>query len=98
MHKIEPLFSIPLYSTKLDRELTPHENTFVSKQTSKVVKNRGGNYMSFDNNVLDNHELQQLKNFFLKHINNYFDQIVKTNNKITPFITQSWLNYNNKNT
>jgi|TARA_R100001460_G_scaffold14654_4_gene32717 uncharacterized protein (TIGR02466 family) len=98
MHKIEPLFSIPLYSAMLDRNLTEQENVFVAQQTGNVVKNRGGNYMSFNNNILESKELEELHGFFLEHINNYFNQIVNTNNKITPYITQSWLNYNNKNT
>ena len=97
-HKIEPLFSVPLYSSKLKRKLTQNENNFILNHNSKVVKNRGGNYMSYDNKILDNDNLKELKEFFYKHINNYFDKIVQTNNKITPYITQSWLNYNNKNT
>ena len=97
-YKIEPLFSVPLYSSKLKRKLTQNENNFILNHNSKVVKNRGGNYMSYDNKILDNDNLKELKEFFYKHINNYFDKIVQTNNKITPYITQSWLNYNNKNT
>ena len=97
-HKIEPLFSIPLYSSKLKRELTKQENDFIFNHTSKVVQNRGGNYMTYDNKILNNENLKELKEFFLTHINNYFDKIIQTNNKITPYITQSWLNYNNKNT
>ena len=97
-HKIEPLFSIPLYSSKLKRELTQNENDFILNQSSNVVKNSGGNYRSFDNKVLENKTLEELKQFFIRHINNYFDKIIQTNNKITPYITTSWINYNTKNT
>jgi len=77
MHKIEPLFSIPLYSAMLDRNLTEQENVFVAQQTGNVVKNRGGNYMSFNNNILESKELEELHGFFLEHINNYFTIIIK---------------------
>ena len=82
-HKIEPLFSIPLYSSKLKRELNKQENDFIFNHTSKVVQNRGGNYMSYDNKILNNENLKELKEFFLTHINNYFDKIIQTNNSFS---------------
>jgi uncharacterized protein (TIGR02466 family) len=96
-YKIEPLFSIPLYSSSLQRELTKEEKYFVSEVRHKTLISQGGNYLSKDNNILKNKELKNLKTFFDKHINNYFDKIIQTNNEATPYITQSWLNYNVKN-
>lgn len=96
-YKIEPLFATPLYCTGLQREITKDEKNFIYENAKKVVKNRGNNYQSSDNYILENQQLQNLKKFFNVHINNYFSEVLQTQNKEIPYITQSWINYNNIN-
>jgi len=89
---IHQLFPEPIYFSKLDRALSQGELRTINKYKEKTYKNEG-NITSNDNYVLENKTLKNLKKDLNKKVLDYFDKVVCTNNPITPYITQSWINY-----
>jgi len=90
--EIFSIFPEPLYRVKLKRNFSEDEMLFFYKQKNTVLKNEG-NLTSIDNYVLKNNQLDNLHNNLIEIVNDYFDKIIQTKNVITPYITQSWLNY-----
>ena len=93
---IHKLFPEPVYFSKLERALTKEELKTINKYKKKTYKN-AGNITSKNNTVLENKTLQNLKKDLNKKIINYFNEVVCTSNSITPYITQSWINYTETN-
>ena len=93
---IHQLFPEPIDSSKLNRILTKEELNTIDKYKKKTYQNEG-NITSKDNYVLENKKLKNLKKDLNKKVLNYFDKIICTDNPITPYITQSWLNYTENN-
>ena len=94
--KIDSIFPTPIYMSKLNRGLTKKEISFINKTKLKTVTNEG-NIHSKDTYILNNKEFKYLKEDLNLKIQDYFDKIISPVNKITPYITQSWLNYTEKN-
>jgi len=94
---IQPVFAYPLYLSTLERKLDKKENKFIEKQKEKAYKNEGGNTTSEDTFVLNNKDMKQLKNDLTDRVKDYFKKIVCTTDNVIPYITQSWLNFNNIN-
>ena len=90
--KINSLFPVPVYFSNLDRELTTKELSFINKTKLDVYKNEG-NTTSNDNYILNQKDFKNLKIELDLRIQDYFDKIICPANDITPYITQSWLNY-----
>jgi uncharacterized protein (TIGR02466 family) len=86
------IFPTPVYISKLDRELTSKELSFIDKAKLDVFKNEG-NTTSNDNYILNQKAFKNLKEDLDLRIQDYFDKIICPVNNITPYITQSWLNY-----
>ena len=93
---INSIFSTPIYFSKLDRELSSEELSFIDNTKPKTYKNEG-NITSNDNHILNNIEFKDLKENLDLRIQDYFDKVISPANNITPYITQSWLNYTEKN-
>jgi len=89
---IHQLFPEPISCSKLDRALTQGELRTINKYKKKTHKN-AGNTTSNEKNILENKTLKNLKKDLNKKVLDYFDKVVCTNNPITPYITQSWINY-----
>ena len=88
---IHQLFPEPLYFSNLERVLTQKELKILNEHEKKTYKN-AGNTTSNDNYVLEHKALKNLKKDIQTKVMDYFDKVVCTNN-ITPYITQSWINY-----
>jgi len=88
---IHQLFPEPLYFSKLERVLTQEELKILNEHKKKTKKN-AGNSRTNDNYVLEHKALKNLKKDLHTKVMDYFDKVVCTNN-ITPYITQSWINY-----
>jgi uncharacterized protein (TIGR02466 family) len=89
---IELLFPVPIMFNKLDREFTKTELDSVNKHC-KSTYNNYGNKTSNNNYILNEPEFKDLHDIVLNHINKYVEIIVKPKYEVTPYITQSWLNY-----
>lgn len=93
---INGIFPTPIYMSKLDRELTPLELKFVDKNKKDFYKN-DGNITSNNNYILNEKPFANIKKELNKRVQDYFNKIISPANKITPYITQSWLNYTETN-
>jgi|TARA_R100001244_G_scaffold3172_1_gene4532 uncharacterized protein (TIGR02466 family) len=93
---IHQLFPEPIYFATLERELTKGELKEINKQKTLTYKNVG-NITSKDTYVLNNKALKNLKKDLYTKVMDYFDKVICTDNSITPYITQSWLNYTKTN-
>jgi uncharacterized protein (TIGR02466 family) len=89
---INGIFPTPVYMSKLDRKLTPLELKFVDK-TKKNSHNNEGNITSNNNYILNEKPFANLKKDLELRVQDYFNKIICPANNITPYITQSWLNY-----
>jgi uncharacterized protein (TIGR02466 family) len=94
--KILGIFPTPVYISELNRPLTIEENSFIEK-TKLDVHNNEGNKTSNDNYILNNKAFKDIKQELNLRVQDYFDKIISTTNNITPYITQSWLNYTETN-
>ena len=93
---IHGIFPTPIYISKLDRELTNKELSFIDKTKLDVYKNEG-NTTSNDNYILNNKLFKDLKEDLDLRVKDYFEKVISPTDAITPYITQSWLNYTETN-
>ena len=93
---INGIFPTPIYISKLNRELFKEELLFIDNTKLDVYKNEG-NTTSIDNYILNHKAFKDLKTDLDLSVQDYFDKIICPSNNITPYITQSWLNYTEKN-
>ena len=93
---INGIFPIPVYISKLDRELTKKELSFVDKSKLDHYKN-DGNITSNDNYILNQKIFGSLKEDIYLRVEDYFKKVLSYTDVTTPYITQSWLNYTETN-
>ena len=93
---INGIFPTPIYISKIDRDITSKELLFIDK-TKLDTYNNEGNTTSNDNYILNSKAFKNLKEELDLKIQDYFDKIISPSNNITPYITQSWLNYTETN-
>jgi uncharacterized protein (TIGR02466 family) len=93
---INGIFPTPIYISKLNRELTPLELKFVDKNKKDFYKN-DGNITSNNNYIINEKPFANIKKELNLRVQDYFDKVISPANKITPYITQSWLNYTETN-
>tara|TARA_R110000772_G_scaffold13136_1_gene39232 strand:- start:716 stop:1369 length:654 start_codon:yes stop_codon:yes gene_type:complete len=93
--RIIGVFPTPVYISQLNRKLTSLELKFVEKNKKNFTKN-AGNTTSANNYILNEKPFKKLKKELGLRLNDYFQKIISSKNNITPFITQSWINYTEK--
>jgi uncharacterized protein (TIGR02466 family) len=93
---INGIFPTPIYMSKLDRELTKKELSFIDKSKLNFYRNEG-NITSNDNYILNQKVFGSLKEDLYLRVEDYFKKVLSTTDAVTPFITQSWLNYTETN-
>ena len=93
---INSIFPTPIYISKLNRELTNKELSFIDKTKNDCGKNEG-NITSNNNYILNNKEFKNLKEELDLRVQDYFQKVISPTDAITPYITQSWLNYTETN-
>jgi len=93
---VHELFPVPVYCSKLERALTKEELKTFDEYRKETYENEG-NRTSLNHHVLENKTLENLKKDLNKKIIDYFNKVVCTSNSVTPYITQSWLNYTEAN-
>ena len=94
--KIYPLFPQPVYLSKLERSLTKEELKTIAQYKEKT-KDNDGNNRTKDSYVLEHKTFKNLKKDLNKKIINYFNEIICPSNPLIPYITQSWINYTERN-
>jgi len=94
--EINSIFPAPIYISKLDRKLTVKELEFIDNTKFDIYKNEG-NSTSNDNYILNNKAFKVLKEDLDLRVKDYFEKVISPTNAITPYITQSWLNYTETN-
>jgi uncharacterized protein (TIGR02466 family) len=92
---IQNLFPTPIYTTKMDRGFTKQELQFVDNQKNKCTENLG-NINTKDNYILNRKEFKNIKKFIEQCCDDYLKKIISPKNNIKLYITQSWLNYTEK--
>ena len=93
---IENLFPTPIYMSNIDRTFTKQELQFVTEQKKHCVDNKG-NINTKDNYILSRKEFKNIKKFLDTTCKDYLEKIISPKNNIELYITQSWLNYTEKN-
>jgi uncharacterized protein (TIGR02466 family) len=93
---INGIFPTPIYISKVDKKLTPLELKFVDKNKKDHYKN-DGNITSNNNYILNEKPFANIKKELDLRVQDYFDKVISPANNITPYITQSWLNYTETN-
>ena len=88
--KIENLFPTPVAMFSLGRELTEEEASFVANQTTH---DNVGNTTSDNRTVLKAHAMTSIREFVEESLIEYFKTIHNPKHEVSPYITQSWLNY-----
>jgi len=94
--QINSIFPIPVYMSKLDRDLTKKELSFIDKSKLDFYKNEG-NITSNDNYILNQKVFSKLKEDLDLRVQDYFNKVLSTTDAVTPYITQSWLNFTETN-
>jgi uncharacterized protein (TIGR02466 family) len=89
---VNGIFPTPVYMSKLDRDLTKKELSFIDKSKLDFYKNEG-NITSNDNYILNQKVFSKLKEDLDLRVQDYFKKVLSTTDAVTPYITQSWLNY-----
>lgn len=90
--QIKELFPTPLYCANINREFTKKELLCVETHKKNYLRNEF-NYRSKDSYVLNNKIFNKIKKEINISILDYFEKIISPENKIIPYITQSWFNY-----
>jgi len=93
---IHCIFPTPIYSTDINRNFTKKELDFVKDQKKHCSKNEG-NINTTDSYILERKELKKVKKFLDECCKDYLKRIICPQNNIELYITQSWLNYTDKN-
>jgi uncharacterized protein (TIGR02466 family) len=94
--EINSIFPAPIYISKLNRKLTLKEVEFIDNTKFDIYKNEG-NSTSNDNYILNNKAFKVLKEDLDLRVKDYFKKVISPTDSITPYITQSWLNYTETN-
>ena len=94
--EIMGIFPTPIYKSKLNKKLTKEELNFINKSKLDVNKNEG-NITSNDNYILNNKIFKNLKKELDLRVKDYFEKVISSTDAVTPYITQSWLNYTETN-
>lgn len=89
------LFPQPLYQSEV--KFTDDEVAYIHNNRNATYPNVYGNVTSNDNFVLNRNELSSLKKQIDEHLQRYLDSVIGADG-VTLEVTQSWLNYNDKNT
>ena len=92
---VQSLFATPVYLSNLEREFSKEEKDLVIEYKNSSHKNTA-NAISKNTRVLEIKTFKKLKKELLIQVQHYFDEVLCYKN-VTPYITQSWLNYTKKN-
>jgi len=93
---INGIFPTPIYMSKLDRKLNKKELDLIDKTKLDFYKNEG-NITSNNSYILNQKVFSSLKEDLYLRVEDYFNKVLSITDGVTPYITQSWLNYTETN-
>ena len=93
---IHGIFPTPIYMTNINRPFTKQELQFVENQKNHCNKNEGNTFTK-DNYILNRKEFKNIKKFIDQCCKDYVEKVICPKNNLKLYITQSWLNYTEKN-
>lgn len=91
---LQLIFPVSVGFFNLKRDLTEGE---LSCLAGLGRKKNEGNFLSEHSNVLNLPELSSLKDFVYESVNHYFNEVYKPLFDVRLQVTQSWVNYTDKN-
>lgn len=89
------IFPTPVMTLDMDRPFTKEEIAFCQPEAQELKVNVGNKH-SKDTYILEHPVMAGIKQACLDAVNVYIQNIYKPRAEITPYITQSWLNYTQK--
>tara|TARA_A100000171_G_C2116430_1_gene138081 strand:+ start:862 stop:1482 length:621 start_codon:yes stop_codon:yes gene_type:complete len=95
--KIQPIFSTPIYQSSLQRDFTDEELNFFKTNKKMTKTNLNGLTTSEDTYILNHAAMSNLKKNIYEFLLDYYEKIICTDDKVSPYITQSWLNWQEHN-
>jgi|TARA_R110002020_G_scaffold111226_2_gene256842 uncharacterized protein (TIGR02466 family) len=95
------IFPTPIYLTKLKNNFSKEVLSFINNNKidtqSKKSTLCGGNHISSNKYILEEEIFKDLKQELQLIVQDYFDKIICPFDNVTPYITQSWIIYNEFN-
>lgn len=95
-HKIIDIFPTAVMKFKINRQFSKEELNFVNKHENIYLPNSGNKY-SRNTFILNELEMKDINKFCDDALQIYFDKIINPISQTAIKITQSWLNYTEKN-
>jgi len=92
MSEIISIFPVPIYKTNVKEIISEEDLDYIKNQQQSSHKNEG-NFTSRDTHIFKNNQYSKIQNKMMEHINHYFKKVIDTSDGVTPYITQSWLNF-----
>ena len=92
-YTIQNIFPTPVMFGEMGRAYTKEELTLFKQQQSKTTKNTG-NIHTTNTYILNQPAMAGIKSILDEYVKEYYTNIMCVNmNKVSPYITQSWINY-----
>lgn len=89
------LFPTVVSKHSLGRQFTRSEMDYFYSHVE--MRKNYGNLNTVNTNILDHDIVLNIKTQILNYINEYIENIFKPIEKVTPYLTQSWINYTENN-
>ena len=93
---IQHIFSTPLYINNMNRKFSKKEISFIINSKKDIIKNTSNSYTK-DDYILKRPALKNIKSYIEKCCDDYLEKIMSPSDPVKLEITQSWINYSNKN-
>ena len=93
---IQHIFSTPLYINNMNRKFSKKEISFIINSKKDIIKNTSNSYTK-DDYILKRPALKNIKSYIEKCCDDYLERIMSPSDPVKLEITQSWINYSNKN-
>ena len=89
------IFPTPIAKFNLERDLSFVEKEFICNQSTNTYLENDSVKQSENTNIIENIILSDLKDFFQKSLDIFFQEWFKPSTNVCLKITQSWANYSN---
>ncbi len=95
--RLNLLFSVPVITVAESYNLNDEEKDFLTNH-EELLHTTGGTSYTKDCYVLDHKSQYYFKKYVMKHVRDFAYNILKVNQNIEIYMTNSWVNYNNQYT